>query len=91
MEMVLSCDYHTLDQFIKKVTGHEYESWAAEEWGRNTHNRYHVSGDMDTWDKVNWQAFKKTGEYTNHSLRAILNGLAHEGHIQTGIYLFDTF
>jgi len=91
METVLRCDYNTLDQFIKKVTGKTYESWAAEEWNRNSYNRYHVSGDMETWDMVNWKEFKRTGKYTTHSLRAILNGLASEGHIQTGIYLFDTF
>ena len=91
METVLRCDYYTLDEFIKKVTGKTYSCHNAERSNRNSVNRYQVSGDMETWDKVNWQRFKKTGEYTDHSLRAILNGLASEGYIQTGIYLFDTF
>ena len=91
LESVMRCDYNTLDLFIQKVTGHEFESWAVEEWQRNTYNRYVVTTDMEKWDKVNWDHFKKTGESGSHTLRAILNGLAHDGHIQSGIYLFDTF
>ena len=90
LETIYRCDYNALDQFVKTVTGHEFESWATEEWASNSFNRYVVNGEMEKWDSVNWDHFKKTGESGSHTLRAILNGLAHEGHIQTGIYLFDT-
>lgn len=90
LESVMRCDYNTLDLFIEKVTGHAFESWSVEEWDRDSYNRYVVNSDMEKWDSVNWEHFKKTGESGSHTLRAILNGLAHEGYIQTGIYLFDT-
>jgi hypothetical protein len=91
LESVMRCDYHTLDQFIENVTGHKYESASSEEWARNGFHRYAVNGEMEGQDAANWKHFKKTGKYKNYTLRAILNGLASEGYLQTGLYLFDTF
>lgn len=87
----MRCDADTLDQFIKKVTGHKYESAESEDWSRNSFHRYVVNGELEAQDAAQWSHFKKTGKYKSYALRSILNGLAHEGYIQTGLYLFDTF
>ena len=91
LETTYRCDYNALDIFVKEVTGHDFSSWETEEWSRDSYNRFVVNGELDKHDKKVWENFKKSGKNELYTLRAILNGLANEGRIQTGIYLIDTF
>lgn len=86
-ETVHKIDSYDLEEFIRKVTGHEYEVVVNEEWSNDSQHRFDVDGKLDQWSAPEWEAFKATGEAKCYRLRTILNGLIHDGHMDAGIYL----
>jgi hypothetical protein len=84
---VQTVDVYDLETFIHAVTGHSYECVPCEEWGNDSQHRFEVDGKMADYQQKTWDKFKKTGDNETFSLRAIMEGLVKDGHIQAGTYI----
>lgn len=82
--------YKKLDDFIKSVTGQEYECVCAEEWSNDSEHHFVVTGKLDNYDREEWNQFRALGgKDSSFILGAILNGLCEEGHLPAGDYLIS--
>jgi hypothetical protein len=86
-EIIRSVDYYTLDQYIKKVTGHDYDCVGSEEWGNDSQHRFNVRTITAKYELKEWKKFKKSGTKEGFMLRIILYGLCTDGFIPAGMYL----
>ena len=86
-------DYNDLEEFIRTVTGHDYEIVCNEESSNDSSKTYSVTGFKSDYEKQyklpNWVEFKNTGRNKIFMLGTILNGLAEDGHIPMGEYIVD--
>lgn len=88
-ETVKVVEVDDLQQFIKQTTGHEYEIVPNEEWGNDQQYRFVVNGRLLDFHQKDWDTFKSTGAQEQYRLRAILEGLCADGHLEAGIYVID--
>jgi len=90
-ETVINVDMYDLESFIKEVTGRTYEIQAGEEWGNDSEHRFKIDGKMQTWQADDWASFKAgtMKRSATLKLRAYLEGLCADGHIQPGTYIIS--
>ena len=91
-ETVIRVDAYDLNDFVKKVTGKEFESQCYLDGGHDSDHRFIVDGwdknsDLDQFYIKEWDLFKKGGK--DPSVQVVLDGLCSEGFIEEGIYLIS--
>lgn len=88
-ETVINVDMYDLENFIQEVTGHKYEIQAGEEWGNDSEHRFTINGKLYKWESEDWAKFKagQMKRSATNKLRAYLQGLCVDGHIQAGTYI----
>lgn len=83
---VMRVNSYDLEEFIKDVTGQDFEFVADQEAGNDTQHEFDVDGDLEDYDEERVDEFLE-GEYGSHLTRPLLNWLAKNGHIEKGTYL----
>lgn len=91
-ETVFRVDAYDLNDFVKQVTGKEYESQCYLEGGHDSNHRFSVDkwkedSDLDNFYVKEWEEFRADGK--DPSVQVILDGLCSEGFIEEGVYLIE--
>jgi hypothetical protein len=87
-ELTHYVEYHDLDAFIAQIYGFEYTVTAAEECGNDTSLSFNVDGSIQPWDEEDF-AKLKNHDWVPYRTGMILNFLARDKHIPTGMYVVN--
>ena len=86
-QLVLKVDDDTLEKFIKKVTGKDFEFVADQECGNDSQHEFDVDGELDQYDKETMDEFFEDGVNHGYIVLPLLNWLAKERYIDKKTYL----
>jgi hypothetical protein len=81
-------DWHTFEDLVKIVYGHEFEFVADRECGNDSEHTFSVNGNLDEYQVGYLNLFKETGEYSFMS-GTLLNALVSLGILKPGMYLIN--
>lgn len=79
-------NWHTFEDLVKLVYGHEFEFVADIECGNDSDHTFSGNGELSDYEVKELNKFKETGEYSYIS-RTLLNALISLQILKPGMYL----